>query len=96
MSKRIALNGRVATQEDQDAKLVIFYIPDGRSVPCRFERELPLRARLVGTEKTTGFPIGTQIEILQAEIGDTGDVLIGFIVGEDEGVCLLQEVELVD
>jgi hypothetical protein len=96
MSKRRALNGRVATQADQDAKDVIFYIPDGRSVPYRFEHDLPLRARLVGTEETTGFPIGTEIEILQAEIGDTGDALIGFIVGEDEGMCLLKEIELID
>jgi hypothetical protein len=78
MSKRRALKGRVATQADQDAEEVIFYISDGRSVPYRFERDLPLRARLVGTEETTGFPIGTEIEILQAQIGDTGDVLIGF------------------
>ncbi len=94
MSMRRALNGRVATQADQDAEEVVFYIPDGRSVPYRFERDLPLRARLVGTE--TGFPIGTEIEILQAEIGDTGDVLIGFIVGEDEGLCQLHEIELID
>ena len=93
MSKRRALNGRVATQKDQDAEEVIFYIPDGRSVPYRFERDLPLRARLVGSD--SGFPIGTEIEILQAEIGDTGDVLIGFMVGEDEGICLLQEIELI-
>lgn len=87
MSKHRALNGRVATQADQDAGEVIFYIPDGRSVPYRFERELPILARLVG--ETTGFPIGTEIEILQAETGDTGDVLIGFMVGEDEGICQL-------
>ena len=49
---------------------VVFYIPDGRSVPYRFERDLPLRARLVGSE--SGFLIGTEIEILQAEVGDTG------------------------
>ena len=49
-----------------------------------------------GTEEKTGFPIGTEIQILQAESGDTGDVLIGFMVGEDEGICLLQEIELID
>ena len=65
-------------------------------VPYRFERDLPLRAGLVGTEETIGFPIGTEIEILQAEIGDIGDVLIGFIVGEDEGIGLLKEIELID
>ncbi len=96
MTKRIALNGRAATQADQDAETVIFYIQDGRSVPYRFERDLPLRARLVGTEETTGFPVGTEIEILQAELGDTGDVLIGFVAGEEEGICMLHEIELID
>jgi hypothetical protein len=78
MPKRCALNGRVATQADHDAGKVIFYISDGRSVPYRFERDLPLRARLVGTE--TGFLVGIEIQILQAEIAPNGDVLIGFIV----------------
>jgi hypothetical protein len=54
---------------------------------------LPIRAGLVNTEETTGFPIGTEIEILQAEIGD---VLIGFMVVEDEGIGLLKEIELID
>jgi hypothetical protein len=62
-------------------------------VPYRFERDLPIRAGLVNTEETTGFPIGTEIEILQAEIGD---VLIGFMVVEDEGIGLLKEIELID
>jgi hypothetical protein len=94
MSKRRAVNGRVATQADQNAEEVIFYIPDGRSVPYRLERDLPLRARLVG--ETTGFPIGTEIEILQAEMADNGDVLIGFMVGDDEGICMLNEIERID
>src|ERR1051325_2483737 len=45
MSKRRALNGRVATQAEQDAEEVIFCVSDGRSVPYRFERDLPPRAR---------------------------------------------------
>jgi hypothetical protein len=96
MSNRRALNGRAATKADQDAEEVIFYIPDGRSVPYRFGRDLPLSARLISPEEATGFPVGTVIEILQAEVGDTGDVLIGFMVGEEEGVCQLNEIELID
>jgi len=96
MSKRRALNGRAATKEDQDAEEVIFYIPDGRSVPYRFGRDLPLKARLLGSEEMTGFPSGTVIEILQAETGDTGDVLIGFVTGEEEGICQLNEIELIE
>jgi hypothetical protein len=96
MSKRRALNGRAATKAEQDAEDVIFYIPDGRSVPYQFGRDLPLRARLINSEEETGFPTGTEVEILQAEIGDTGDVLIGFMVGEQEGLCMLHEIELVE
>lgn len=94
MVKRKALNGRVATEADADAGEVIFYIPNGRSVPYEFGRDLPLRARLVGEE--SGFPAETVIEILQAEVGDNGEVLIGFVSGEDEGVCMLHEIELID
>jgi len=96
MSKRRALNGRAATTTDQDAEEVIFYIEDGRSVPYWLGRELPLSARLISTEEDTGLPVGTEIEILQAELGDTGDVLIGFMVGEEEGICQLNEIELID
>jgi hypothetical protein len=95
MANRIALNGRVATQADVDAGAVIFYIPDGRSVPYQFGRDLPLKARIVG-EESECFPKGTEIEIFQAEVGDTGDVLIGFLAGEDEGVCMLHEIGLID
>jgi hypothetical protein len=96
MPKRRALNGRAAPKADQDAEEVIFYIPDGRSVPYRFGRDLPLGARLISPEVATGFPVGTVIEILQAEIGDTGDVLIGYVAGEEEGICQLNEIELID
>jgi len=67
MSKRRALNGRVATQADQDAEEVLFCIAEGRSVPCRFERDLPLRARLVGAD--TGFPVGTEIKFCRLSAG---------------------------
>lgn len=96
MPRPRALNGRAATKADQDAKNVIFYIPDGRSVPYKFGRDLPLRGRLISPQEASGFPIGTEIEILQAEAGDTGDVLIGFMVGDQEGICMLHEVELID
>ncbi len=59
MSKRRALNGRAASKADQDAEEVIFYIPDGRSVPYEFGRALPLSARLVSSEDASGFPVGT-------------------------------------
>ena len=96
MSDRRALNGRAATKADSEAGSVIFYIEDERSVPYSFGRDLPLRARLVGSEEQTGFPADTVIEVLQAEVGDTGDVLIGFMAGDNEGICQLNEIELIE
>jgi predicted amidohydrolase YtcJ len=93
-SRRRAFNGRVATKADAVSGEAIFYIEDGRSVPYRFGRDLPLRARLLGDD--TGFPAGAEITILQAERGDTGDVLIGFVAGNEEGICLLNEIQLID
>lgn len=96
MSNRRALNGRAATKADSEAGEVVFYIEEGRSAPYSFGRDLPLRARLIGAEDTTGLAQGTVIEILQAEVGDTGDVLIGFVTDAEEGVCMLHEIELID
>jgi hypothetical protein len=96
MAKPRALNGRTATQRDVDAGQVIFYVPDGRSTPYRFGHDLPLPARLINSDETTGFAAGTVIEVLQAEVGDTGDVLIGFVTGTEEGICMLHEIELLD
>jgi hypothetical protein len=96
MSNVRALNGRAATQADVDAGTVIFYISDGRSTPYQFGRDLPLRARILGPEEQSGFPDGTLIDVLQAEVGDNGEVLIGFVVGEEEGICQLNEIELID
>jgi hypothetical protein len=96
MSNARALNGRSATQGDVDAGTVIFYVPEGRSTPYQFGRDLPLRARLLGSEEQTGFPTGTEVDVMQAEVGDTGDVLIGFVTGDDEGICLLHEIDLID
>jgi hypothetical protein len=96
MSNVRALNGRSATQADVDAGTVVFYIPDGRSTPYYFGRDLPLRALLLGPEEQSGFPDGTVIDVLQAEVGDNGEVLIGFVAGEEEGICQLNEIELID
>ena len=57
MSNVRALNGRVATRADADAGEVIFYIPEGRSTPYEFGRDLPLRARFL-IPKKAAFPLG--------------------------------------
>ncbi len=96
MSNARALNGRAATRADVDEGTVVFYIPHGRSTPYEFGRDLPLRARLLASEEQSGFPEGTEIDVLQAEVGDDGEVLIGFVAGEEEGICQLNEIELID
>jgi hypothetical protein len=96
MSNARALNGRAATQADVDAGTVVFYVPDGRSTPYQFGRELPIRARLLNSEEQSGFPAGTVVDVVQAEAGDNGEVLIGFVVGDEDGLCLLHEIEPIE
>jgi hypothetical protein len=89
-----ALNGRTATLADMNVGEAIFYIPGGRSLPYSFGRDLPLLARIVGEK--SGFPLGTQIQILQAEVASNGDVLIGFLAGEQKGACMLKDIEMLE
>ena len=93
----IALNHRVATPEDADAGTVIFHIPDGRSVPYWFGRELPVSAVIARDDLGDAFPpAGTRVEILQAEQGDTGDVIVGFVLGDQEFVGMLGDIRLIE
>lgn len=89
------LNGRAATAADAEDNKIVFYIPDSRSIPYSFGQDLPLRARLVDPERSGIAAPGDEIVVVQAERGDTGDVLIGFLYGdEQEGVCQLDEIEI--
>jgi hypothetical protein len=95
MGKLKVLNGRVATEADSEAGSVVFYIPDSRSVPYRFDDELPLMARFINPESGV-VPPGSLVTIVQAEQGDNGEVVLGFMFGDgEEGVCMLEEVEVV-
>ncbi|HLI76083.1 MAG TPA: hypothetical protein VKV02_03990 [Acidobacteriaceae bacterium] len=58
------LNGRVATAEDVNAGTVVFYIPDSRSTLYRFDRELPLPAKLL-SDTIDGLRAGSEITIVQ-------------------------------
>ncbi len=91
------LNGRVATKDDADAGRVVFYIPDARSVPYRFEHDLPLLAKVTTPDERVGFPpSGSLVTIVQAEQGDNGEILLGLMYGEcEEGLCQLGEVEVI-
>ena len=89
------LNGRVATEDEAEAKTVIFFVPDGRSQPYTFASLLPLAARTRLEGEQNGFPAaGTEIQIIQAELVDDKDVVLGFLYDGEAGICVLSDVEL--
>jgi hypothetical protein len=91
------LNSRVATQAEADARSVVFYIPEGRSVPYSFGRDLPLQAKVVIHDEANGYPFGSMVTVVQAEQGDNGEIVLGLMFGEDqEGICMLSDVEIID
>ena len=90
------LNGRVATEAEAAAKSVVFYMPEGRSVPYDFGQDLPLFARVVIHDDENGYPYGLIVTIVQAEQGDNGEVALGLMFGEDqEGISMLSDVEVI-
>jgi len=90
------LNGRVATKADVNANSVVFYIPDGRSVPYEFEHQLPLLARVTKAGDEVNFaPPGALVTIVQAELVDGNDVVLGLMMdGDVEGICDLADVDV--
>jgi hypothetical protein len=90
------LNSRVATEAEAETRSVVFYIPEGRSVPYSFGQNLPLQAKVVIHDEENGFPFGSVITIVQAEQGDNGEVIFGVMYGVDqEGICMLSDVEVI-
>ena len=93
MSKR-PLNNRIATEEEANAGEAIFFIPDQRSEPYTFGQDLPIMAKVTKLDEHDGFPCpGTRIQIVQAEKVDGKDVVLGFLNGEEEGICMLEDVQ---
>lgn len=91
---RLPINDRVATEEEANAGGAIFFIPDNRSEPYNFGRPLPIMAKVVKPEEEDGFPApGTRIQIVQAERVDGKDVVLGFVNGDEEGICMLEDVK---
>jgi hypothetical protein len=90
-----------ATEEDCKAGRAIFYIPDNRSKVYDLGRPLPLTARYrqdtdTSTAKDQGvIPAGTVVEIIQCEIGDNGENLVGFRYTGGEGLCMLNELDII-
>jgi hypothetical protein len=91
-----------ATEEDCRAGRAIFYIPDNRSKVYDLGRPLPLSARYrqdteTSTAKEQGIiPAGTVVHIIQCEIGDNGEILVGFRYNGGEGICMLHELEIIE
>ena len=89
-----------ATEEDCKAGRAIFYIPDNRSTVYDLGRPLPLTARyrqdtVIGMgEPQKIISAGTPVEIIQCEIGDNGEILVGFLYAGGEGICMLNELDI--
>lgn len=89
------IEGRVATQDDVDHGVCVFFIPEERSAPYALGRPLPAAARIVRPNDGSDFPAyGTEVQIVQAEIVDGVEILVGFLTDGAEGVCVLEDVEL--
>lgn len=94
-----------ATEEDCKAGRAIFFVPDNRSSVYDLGNPLPLQARIrqeteVSKVSADGEPemisAGTLVEIIQCEIGDNGEIIVGFRYPGGEGICMLRELELVE
>jgi hypothetical protein len=90
---RIAMN-TPATEEDCHAGRAIFYIPDNRSTVYDLGRPLPLSARyrqdtVIGTGQEV-ISAGTMVAVMQCEIGDNGEILVGFLYAGGEGILLAE------
>ena len=86
-----------ATQEDVDAGRAIFCVPDERSKIYDLGVSLPVRAKTrkdIGNEEENPIPAGSVVEVVQCEIVDGTDVLVGFRQDSEEGVCSLEEIEI--
>ena len=88
---------RPATEQDVMNGDAVFFVPDGRSRIYDLGVRLPASARLsrdLDLGESGTLCNGTKITIIQAEIVDAKDVVIGFRVGAGEFVCALEELEL--
>jgi len=86
-----------ATQADVDKGTAVFCIPDSRSKVYDLGSPLPVEAAVTTDMEVGGegerIPAGTIVTVVQAEIVDESDVLLGFVYGEERGVCMLDQVQ---
>lgn len=88
---------RVATERDVEERIAAFWIPENRSCSYDFGVTLPTSGCLrvdLNLGRGEVLAAGTLVEVIQAEIVDQRDVLIGFVLGAMQGVCALEEIEI--
>ncbi len=85
-----------ATQDDVDKGRAVFWIPDSRSKVYHLGFPLPADAIVVADmevgEAEEYIRAGTTVTVIQAEIVDEKDVLLGFRYEGGTGVCDLNQL----
>lgn len=87
-----------ATPEDVRQGRAVFSVPDGKSRVFSLGTSFPIAAVLVvdiTRDDGAVVPAGTAINIVQVEIVDEKDILVGFRYGNsEEGLCLLEDTNI--
>lgn len=86
-----------ATAEDVEKGVAVFHVPDSRSRAYDLGSRLPLEAVVlkdIDVGNGERIPAGTVVTVIQAEIIDERDVLLGFVYGSESGVCGIDELQL--
>ena len=84
-----------ASAEDVERGSAVFYVPDARSKVYDLGFSLPAEAIVVSdidVGEAERISAGTVITVIQAEIVDDRDVLLGFSYQAGRGVCTASEV----
>jgi hypothetical protein len=89
------IQGHVATEADFHSGVAVFYVQVGRSAPYSLGRDLPIKAEIVKPDGVD-WPAGSQVSIVQAEITDGQHVTLGVLKGDQQGVCALEDVKLLE
>lgn len=86
---------RPASAEDVERGRAVFHIPDSRSKAYDLGFSLPAEANVAAdivVSENEKILIGTRITVVQAEIVDDQDIILGFSYDGGQGVCSLSEV----
>ena len=89
------IQGRSATKADFDSGAAVYYIPGGRSASYSLGHVLPIKAEIVKSG-VGDWSIGHRVSIVQAEITDGQHVTLGVIDGNEQAVCSLDDVKLLE